>query len=92
MVAVSQLSLADAYKLTQVLLGRDSDDPSYPWRLQEFKDGWLIVDLPLKQACHIDEPVRVIEKTGQVLCFPSSVSSQDVLERYRQVKHLARGC
>ncbi|CAO5238774.1 hypothetical protein FAGKG844_250065 [Frankia sp. AgKG'84/4] len=49
------------------MLGRPRDDADHPWELEEFTEGWLI----LEQLEGFGSATKVIEKsTGEVRFFP----------------------
>ena len=80
---------SDAERLATEYLGRKSDSER-PWELISFPEGaespegWLIREvLPLGR---IGGVTRVIEKSGTMVTFPSSVPPRRILQSYEAVR------
>lgn len=81
------ISEKDAERIAIGILGRQPDDEIRPWGLREFEHGWLIVNLKPPAEPMRGGSTRAIERgTGQLISFPSSVSQQQILEEYPEVR------
>ncbi|MCK9924680.1 hypothetical protein MXD61_22915 [Frankia sp. AgPm24] len=64
------------------LQGRRQDDAERPWELEEFPEGWLIVDYSKLMGA----PATIIERSsGRIMHFPSYVPPGRIVEEYGSV-------
>jgi hypothetical protein len=77
----------DASTIAAALLGRPKDHRDRPWDLEEFSDGWLIIEKPPAGELFVGAASVVIEReTGQVRRFPSSVPPMRITREYSAVR------
>lgn len=73
-----------AESIAAQLSGAPAGDPDNGWDLREFDAGWLILNHATKDlrgaAFHVVE-----RESGRVMCFPSYVPPDRILEEYDEV-------
>ncbi|ORT53023.1 hypothetical protein [Frankia sp. KB5] len=80
-----------AGEIATSLLGRPSSDPTQPWNLIEFPQGWIINETGYLGETFVGALGRVIEKnSGRVVRFPSRVPSGRILSDYGSVVTMGR--
>ncbi|SNQ47216.1 conserved hypothetical protein [Frankia canadensis] len=73
------------------LLGRPETDPDRPWRLREFREGWIIDENGHLGADFVGSLGRVIEKSsGRILSFPSRIPTDRIIGEYDAVVGTAK--
>jgi len=66
--------------IATALLGRTPKDAERPWQLVAFPRGWLIAEDSADDAR--GAATHIIETTGKVVRFPSSVPPGRIMESY----------
>lgn len=80
-----------AREIAVVLLGRPSSDPTRPWSLIEFREGWIINENGHLGDAFVGSLGRVIEKeSGRVVSFPSRIPTDRIIGEYDAVVGTAK--
>ncbi|WP_256804639.1 hypothetical protein [Frankia sp. ACN10a] len=80
-----------ARKIAVQLLGRPSNDPTRPWNLIEFPQGWIINETGYLGDDFVGSLGHVIEKEdGRVLRFPTRIPTGRIMTEYDAVVRTAR--
>jgi hypothetical protein len=74
-----------AETIASQIVGGNQQDGSQTWELVEFDAGWLIREAWLSDRSRRGGAVRVVERSGRVMRFPSSVPPDRILEEYADV-------
>lgn len=67
------------------IVGGNQPDGSQTWELVEFDVGWLIRGAWLNDRARRGGAVHVVERSGRVMRFPSSVPPDRILEEYAAI-------
>ena len=80
-----------AREIAVALLGRPSSDPTRPWSLIEFREGWIINENGYLGDNFVGSLGRVIEKeSGRVVRFPSRIPTDRIMNEYEAVAAMAK--
>jgi hypothetical protein len=80
-----------AREIAVAFLGRPSSDPTRPWSLIEFREGWIINETGYLGDDFVGSLGHVIEKEeGRVLRFPTRVPTDRIMTEYDSVVGTAR--
>lgn len=75
-----------AREIAIALLGRPSSDPTRPWSLIEFREGWIINENGHLGDDFVGSLGRVIERSsGRILSFPSRIPTDRIMNEYDAV-------
>jgi hypothetical protein len=73
-----------AERIAKEVVGARSDNPVQGWDLEEFKEGWLILEH--SQIGHLGAASRVVEReSGRVMRFGSAIPPRRILEEYEEI-------
>jgi hypothetical protein len=79
----------EAERIAKEVVGARSDNPVQGWDLEEFKEGWLILEH--SQFGHRGVASRVIERdSGRVMRFGSAIPPRRILEDYDEILQYGR--
>jgi hypothetical protein len=83
------ITCEQAKRIAEDVVGARSDDPEQGWELEEFNEGWLILE-----HGHIGRrggASRVIEReSGRVMRFGSAIPPDRILEEYEEILQYGR--
>ena len=79
----------EAERIARQVVGARSDNPVQGWDLEEFKEGWLILEHG--HIGHLGEDLRVIERdSGRVMRFGSPIAPDRILKEYTEILQYGR--
>jgi len=79
----------EAERIAKEVVDAPSDDPERGWELEEFNEGWLILERG--QIGRRGGASRVIEReSGRVMRFGSAIPPDRILEEYAEVLQYGR--
>jgi len=80
-----------ARTIASALLGRPENDPDGPWRLREFREGWIINENGYRGDTFVGSLGRVIERaSGRILSFPSRIPTDRIMNEYDAIVGTAK--
>lgn len=79
----------EAERIAEEIVGARSDNPVQGWDLEEFREGWLILERG--HIGHLGKALRVIERdSGRVMRFGSPIAPDRILKEYTEILQYGR--